>query len=154
MVYIRRAEDSDFDLLVELYINEVEPNSYDAKKFANDLLNKMKTILAFIDQKICGTISWDVRGGLNDGVGEITALGVNKAHRRQGIARLLIDEVIKDANHVFGTNNGKLRVLYLFMEGSNEPARFFYNSLGFNEVASIPSFYPNDSASIFIRYFL
>ncbi|MFW9848818.1 MAG: GNAT family N-acetyltransferase, partial [Candidatus Thorarchaeota archaeon] len=98
-------------------------------------------------------ISWDVRGGLNDGVGEITALGVNQAHRRQGIARLLVDEVIKDANQVFGSLDGKLRVLFLFMKGSNETARLFYNSLGFNEVASIPSFYPNESASIFIRYF-
>ena len=153
MTRFRKAISDDYNLLINLYLSEIEPSDENAKGFASNLLDKMRTILAFSDEEICGTISWDVRGGLDDGIAEIISLGVNATYQRRGIARSLLDEVVSDANQVFAAVDGKLRVLYLFMESNNEVARMFYNNLGFHEVTSIQSFYPHADGSIFIRQF-
>ncbi|MHA1907589.1 MAG: N-acetyltransferase family protein [Candidatus Thorarchaeota archaeon] len=153
MPQIRKATESDFDTLVELYLNEVEQDSDNAKVFASDLLTRMRTILALEDQELCGTASWEIRGGLDDGVGELVAIGVNEAFQRQGFAKLLIEGIISDARKMFEESNSKLRILYLFMEKGNESARLFYESIGFKDVAAIPTFYPHDSASVLVRYF-
>ena len=153
MPSLRNATDSDIDILVNLYLNEVEDNEANAQVFARDLLYRMRTILYFEGEKLCGTISWEVRGGLDDGVAEIVGLGVNESNRRKGLASLLIEEVISEASETFREANAQLRILFLFMEAENTTARAFYNHLGFKEVANIPSFYPQDGASIFVRAF-
>ncbi len=153
MPTLRNATDSDIDILVELYLNEVENNETNAQVFARDLLFRMRTILGFEGEQLIGTISWAVRGGLDDGVAEIVGLGVNESNRRKGLASLLIQEVISEASVTFRESDAQLRILFLFMEAENSTARAFYNQMGFKEVANIPSFYPQDGASIFVRAF-
>ena len=153
MPTLRKATDSDLDILANLYINEVENNETNAQVFARDLLFRMRTILCFEENQLCGTISWEVRGGLDDGVAEIVGLGINELYRRKGLASLLIQEVISAASKKFRESNSQLRILFLFMETENGTARTFYNQLGFSEVANIPSFYPQDGASILVRTF-
>jgi ribosomal protein S18 acetylase RimI-like enzyme len=153
MPHIRKATESDYDTLVNLYLKEIEPNKDNAEVFASDLLTRMRTILTLEERELCGTASWEVRGGLDDGVAEIVAIGVNEAFRRQGIARSLIEGVISDATQTFEESKSRLRILYLFMEKGNESGRQLYESLSFKETAVIPDFYPHDNASILIRYF-
>jgi len=150
---IRYASEEDFEPLINMYLAEVENHHQRAKQFAKDLIYKVNTLLCIIDEKIIGTVSWDKRGGLNDGVIELVALGVNSSFRRQGIAKLLIISLIDEAKKYFSADGYKLRVIYLFMERGNKIGRFFYKNVGFREVSTIPAFCPDDDATIWIKYF-
>lgn len=151
MPEFRSAQEDDHAILAKMYLDEIEQSGERADRFADDLIHKMNTILCFENSIVCGTVSWSVRGGKEDGVVEIVSLGVNKDHRRKGFATALMREAIDDAQDFLSETGSRLRTIFLFMESSNEIARAFYEALHFREVVTIPSFYPHDGASIFVR---
>jgi len=152
MITIRTATSSDISVLEKLYKQEVEDHSERAKKFAKDLVLRYKTLLAFKDDLLCGTISWEPRGGLDDGIAEIIGLGVNEGFKRQGIATRLVNSMIERADQFYSSNGYEIRVIIVFMERTNEIAREFYLANKFKEVGLVPSLYPHDDASIWTRH--
>lgn len=150
---IRYVSEKDFDPLRDMYLHDVEYHEQRAIKFAEDLIFRLKTIISVTNGKIIGTISWDTRGGLNDGVIELIGLGVSQNYRRQGIAKELVLTLITEAKDFFKVEGYKLRVIYFFMERDNKGGRAFYKHMGFREVSIVPAFYPNDDAIIWIKYF-
>lgn len=150
---IRCVSNKDMELLVKMYLRDVENHLQRAEQFANDLISRFKTIIYINEEKIIGTITWDTRGGLDDGVVELIGLGVNSSYRRQGIAKLLTFSLIDKAKKYFSNAGYKLRVIYLFMERGNNIARSFYKNMNFREVSELPAFYPHDDAAIWIKYF-
>jgi len=152
MIEIRQAGSEDTVLLEEMFLEEVEPHLERAQKFADDLVNHFKTNLAFQDNQLCGTLTWDTRGGLDDGVVEIIGLGVKERFQRKGIARKLVNHFIEEVSKFYSESGYTLRVIILFMEGTNEVARKFYKSLGFREEARLPNLYPHDDGVIWTKY--
>jgi ribosomal protein S18 acetylase RimI-like enzyme len=150
---IRNAQEEDKESLIKLYLNDVEDNQERAERFAMDLIYRLKTILCLVDGKVIGTVSWASRGGLNDGVIEMIGLGVIPKFQRQGLARLLIITLINEAKKHYSDAGYKLRVIYLFMERTNEIGSRFYKAVGFREICIIPALYPQDDAKIWIKYF-
>ncbi len=149
---IRNATEKDMDILVKMYLDEVENHKQRAQQFAKDLIYRFKTLICVCDKNIIGTITWDTRGGLDDGVIEIVGLGTSSNFKRQGIARELVIMLINEANKYFSKAGYKLRVIYLFMEKSNNIGELFYNHMDFRKVSDIPSLYPNDDAVIWVKY--
>jgi len=152
MIAIRNATSKDIPLLERMYLQEIENHSERAQRFATELVHRYNTLLAITDEAVCGTISWEPRGGLDDGVVEIAALGVSEGFRRHGVATRLVDAADQDASQFFASKGYTVRVILLFMERTNETARKFYSANRFKEVATIPSLYPNDDASIWTRH--
>ncbi len=152
MLEIRKATQDDIPLLRQMYMTEVETHDNRAQTFAEDLVHRFKTMLAFKEGNLCGTVSWDIRGGLDDGVVEIISIGVNSDYQRQKIASRLVDSMIQEANQHYSAKGYILRVIILFMEVGNEVARKFYRSMGFEEAACIKALYPHDDGSIWIRH--
>ncbi|MFX1352664.1 MAG: GNAT family N-acetyltransferase [Promethearchaeota archaeon] len=150
---MRFANEDDFELLKEMYLNEVEKHERSAIKFAEDLIFRLRTIICVANFKVIGTVSWDTRGGLSDGVIELIGLGVAKDYRKQGIGRELVLTCINEVKKFFKLEGYKLRVTYLFMERQNNEGRMFYTNIGFHEVSIIPAFYPQDDATLWIKYF-
>lgn len=148
----RNADEADRKRLIDLFLSEVEDNRPEAERFASDLLDHLKTILCIIDDKLVGTVSWDIRGGLDDGVIELIGLGVNHRYRRQGVATGLLNKLIETATAYYRQESENLRVIYLFMERSNDGARLFYRKSGFIEVAKIPELYPEDDAAVWTKH--
>ena len=138
------------DSIIEMYIHDIEDNQNSARKFADDLIQRFKTILCIANDEIIGTISWEVRGGLEDGIVELVAMGVKSIHRRRGIGLNLFTKMLDSAKALFSESHLKLRIVYLFMEYQNQTARKFYESLGFTEDSRLSKFYPSDDASIWI----
>ena len=148
---LRNATDNDFQLLVDMFLEDIAPLKEEAIQFANDLLNRMRTILVFSDKQLAGSFSWEVRGGLEDGVVEIVGLGIRPRFRRKGLGKRMIEKAIDEIDSFFDSTNHQLRILYLFMESDNDPAKNLYLSLGFKEVVEISRFYPEHNASIWIK---
>ncbi len=150
---IRNTTEKDMDIVEKMYLDEIENHQQRAQQFAKDLIYRFKTIICVCDKKILGTITWDTRGGLDDGVLELVGLGTSSDFKRQGIARELVLSLINQATKYFFNAGYKFRVIYLFMGKSNNIAELFYNHMGFRKVSEIPSFYPNDNAVMWIKYF-
>jgi len=150
---IRNATEKDMDIVVKMYLDEVENHQLRAQQFAKDLIYRFKTIICVCDKNILGTITWDTRGGLDDGVIELVGLGTSFNFKRKGIARELVLSLINEANKYFSKAGYKLRVIYLFMEKSNNIGKLFYNHMGFRKVSEIPAFLPKDDAVMWIKYF-
>ena len=131
---------SDRKLFVRLFVSEVENDAKLAEGFADDLL-RFKTILCLEDEEVVGTVSWDIRGGLDDGVVELIGLGVNPQYRRQGVAKELVQTLIQAASDHYSSRGHQLRVIYLFMEKENDPGRSFYQTMGFKEVLVFHQFF-------------
>lgn len=152
MTEIRPASAVDIPSLESMYRTEIENHTERAQQFASDLVLRYKTLLATEDNVICGTATWEPRGGLDDGVVELIGLGVNANFRRQGIGTQLVQAMIDEATRFYSTRGYPLRVILVFMEHDNEIARKFYTTNKFKEVASIESLYPDDDASIWTRH--
>ena len=148
MTDIRTATSVDIPLLERMYRNEIEDHAERAQRFAEDLVLRYKTLVAIKDDAVCGTVTWEPRGGLDDGVAELVGLGVSVGFKLQGIASKLVVAMIEESSQFFTSNGYSLRVIILFMEKTNETARKFYSTIRFKEVATIPSLYPCDDASI------
>ena len=149
---IRNATEKDMDIIVKMYLEEVENNQQRAQKFAKDLIYRYKTNICLSEKNVLGTISWDTRGGLEDGIIELVALGTLSEFQRQGVMRDLVLSIENEARKYFSKAGHKLRVIYLFMEKSNNIGELFYNHMGFRKVSEIPSFLPEDDAVMWIKY--
>jgi len=152
MFEIRNATESDRDLLENMFLEEIEDHAGRASNFAEDFINHFKTMLALQDGQLCGTLTWDRRGGYDDGVVELIGLGVNERFQRQGVAKKLVNYFIQETSKFFSEKGYSLRVIILFMEGNNEVARKFYSNLGFTEDARIPRLYPHDDGVIWTKH--
>ncbi len=148
---IRRARESDHTALMNLYQDDIESDETASQRFADDLIYKMNTLLCLKEEEVLGTVSWEVRGGLEDGVIELIGLGVDEEFRCQGIATDLVNALIKDAKGYYESMGYMLRFVYLFMEASNETARSFYRRVGFTEVSEIPNMFIHDDGSIWTK---
>jgi len=152
MFEIKQAASTDKTLLENMYLEEVEDHAERARKFAEDLIDHFKTMVALQDGQLCGTLTWNVRGGYDDGVAEIIGLGVNEKFKRQGIAKKLVNYFIQETSKFYSEKGYSLRVVLLFMEGTNDVARKFYSNLGFEETAMIPKLYPQDDGVIWTKH--
>ena len=150
---IRNATEKDVDIIAKMYLEEVENNQQRAQKFAKDLIYRFKTNICVSDKNVLGTITWDTRGGLDDGIIELVALGTRSEFQRQGVMRELVLSIENEAKKYFSKAGYKLRVIYLFMAKSNDIGKLFYNHMGFRKVSEIPSFLPKDDAVMWIKYF-
>ena len=72
----------------------------------------------------------------------ITSLAVHPIHQRKGIGKLLISDLIKRSNSL-GSN-----FIYLEVKDTNEPAKAFYKSMGFNISGNRSNFYRDGSNAI------
>ena len=150
---IRQAAPKDNSLLVDMFRAEIVDDVQMASQFAEDTLSSGITLLAIDDNTLCGTLSWTRRWGFEDGVVELTGLGVNQSYRQQGIASALLDQLILDARRLFEGEGEHLRVVIIFMERENEIARKFYAKHGFSEVGIIPALYPHDDGVLWSQHF-
>lgn len=152
MLEIRSAKEADMEVVRNMYLEEVEAHAERAKNFAEDLIHRFKTMLALEGERLVGTLSWDTRGGYDDGVIELVSIGVINTFKRRGIATKLIESLIDKASEFYTSRGYRLRVILLFMERKNEVARKFYKKLGFSEVSKVPGLYPQDDGVIWIRH--
>jgi ribosomal protein S18 acetylase RimI-like enzyme len=150
---IRHSKKEDFDLIKKMFLNEIGSDQQLATNFAEDLIYKLKTLLFIENNNVKGSISWNVKGGTEDGVIELVALGVNPESRRKGIATKLVNKLINETENYFSEHGYNLRLIFLYMEKNNEIGEFFYKSMNFQKSCEIPSFYPKGNAAIWTRFF-
>lgn len=81
--------------------------------------------------------------------GSLLDIAVDKAHRRQGVAKGLFDKMFDIAK------DNKLSFITLEVRGSSAPAISLYNAMGFEKVAVRKNYYsqPTEDAVLMTKYF-
>jgi len=97
-------------------------------------------LVALCNNRVAGFI---VARRVAEDESEILNLAVDPVHRRQGVARRLVDEI---RLHYSGAQFLEVRV-------SNSGARAFYKSLGFQEVTIRPQYYADPLESAIVMKF-
>ena len=72
----------------------------------------------------------------------ITCIAVHPIHQRKGLGKLLLLDLIKRSRPLIITQ------IYLEVKATNEPAKAFYNSMGFINVGNRPNFYKDGSHAL------
>ncbi len=78
---------------------------------------------------------------------QITAIAVHPKHQRVGIGKFLMSEIIKRSISL------RANQIHLEVKDTNEPAKAFYKSMGFNQEGNRSNFYKDGSnALIFSKH--
>ena len=96
--------------------------------------------LAMEGDSACGIVASFLNEN-DDTRAQLVSMWTAPTHRRQGIGRLLVNQV------VLWARLRKVRTLLLMVTSNNEPAMRFYERLGFTRTGRTEP-YPNDSAVI------
>jgi ribosomal-protein-alanine N-acetyltransferase len=95
-----------------------------------------------------GTLAGYVFCAFAAGEIHVNKIAVAPLFRRQGIARLLMKEVLDLSARISAEE------IYLEVRPSNAPARNFYISLGFREVGRRPQYYSDGEDALVMSLFL
>lgn len=128
-------------------ILEIEKTSQGApwseKSFTNELKNPHSYFLVALErQNVIGY------GGvwLIQDEAHVTTITVSQDHRRKGIGKQLMHELIK------GSMERKANCMTLEVRVSNEPAIRLYDSLGFARAAVRKNYYPDNQEDAYIMW--
>ena len=74
----------------------------------------------------------------------ITSIAVHPLHLRKGLGKLLMEDLIKRSN-AFQINH-----IFLEVKDTNEPAKAFYKSMGFQTIGNRSNFYKDGSDALLL----
>ena len=112
-------------------------------QWERELTDPKRICLGIIElqtKKLLGLCSaWLVIDELN-----ITFIAVDPMNQRKGIGRLLLSELIKRSKSL------QINHIFLEVKQNNEPAKAFYNSMGFKTVGKRFNFYQDGSDALLL----
>ena len=94
--------------------------------------------------KIAGIATWLMHGLPKHQLCELDRIAVLPEYRGKGVARQLVNALIKDAKVFYKKNKSRLRKLYLLTHAGNTRAHKFYEKLGFKHETTLKSHYYKD----------
>lgn len=131
---IRSAELSDVPAALNIAQQAPAASQWTAEQYRS-LIVQGVMLVAERENKICGFIAAQTGGGN----WEIENVVVGKEYLRQGIASLLVREIMKRARM------GKASEVILEVRESNHAARSLYEKMGFRRQGVRPAYYRNPS---------
>ena len=93
------------------------------------------------DGKIIGLVTWAMHGLPKHQLAELDRIVILKEARGKGLGKQLVNELIKDANKIYGKSGFKLRKLYLLTHFDNKEAHSFYEKVGFSHETTLKRHY-------------
>lgn len=140
---VRLMQREDLPTVLKLE-KELFSEPWTASMFREEMDHQISYVLT-VENKVIGYIcAWRLLEEV-----DITNLGVSKQYQRQGWGRILLDFLL---NKVAAEG---FNAVYLEVRESNEPARRFYQKMGFEETGRRIGYYnlPCEDALIMTRQF-
>jgi ribosomal-protein-alanine N-acetyltransferase len=135
MPVIRRADAGDLEA-----VGAIQSASPEAARWPPADYLQYECTVAICDEAVAGFLVWR---SLADGEYEVLNLAVAPLFRRRGIARELLKPLL---------NLGDNRI-YLEVRESNQAARMFYKSMGFQEVSIRKQYYESPTETAIVMKF-
>jgi len=139
MFRLREVREADLNEILEIEYR-CFPDPYPLSLLHRLMMIHRDTFLvAEVEKRVVGYVIGALRWG---NTGHILAIGVSPEHRRQGIGKAMMAEVIRR----LGVKGARL--IRLEVRKSNIPAQMFYHSLGFKKMEEIPYYYEDGETAI------
>jgi ribosomal-protein-alanine N-acetyltransferase len=135
MPVIRRAEAGDLEA-----VGAIQSASPEASRWTPADYLQYECTVAICDSAVAGFLVWR---SLGDGECEVLNLAVAPRFRRRGIARELLKPLL----------NLRDSRIFLEVRESNQAARIFYKSMGFQEVSIRKGYYDSPTESAIVMKF-
>ena len=128
---LRNATKSDAQqvgiVLKECY--NIESLEEGKEVFLSELKKGINYIVAEEKAKIVGITTWYMHGLHKHGLAELDRIAVMPDARGKGVAKMLFDELKKQAKKTYAEKRHKLRKIYLLTHESNKRAQAFYENI-------------------------
>jgi ribosomal-protein-alanine acetyltransferase len=132
MPVIRCAQAGDYDA-----VGAIQAASPEAAHWPVTDYPRYEFTVAILDGAVAGFLVWR---RLAEGESEVLNLAVAPAFRRRGVARELLKPLL----------NLRDNRVFLEVRESNQPARIFYKSMGFQEVSMREKYYESPSEAAIV----
>jgi len=152
---LRRAEKKDSKEIAVILEQgySIESIEEGIQVFESEKSKGWNFIVAIVDEKVVGLVSWAMKGLPRHGLIELDRIAVLPEFRGKDIARKLFDVLEENAKQFFELNKGKLRKLFLFTHEDNSRAISFYEKMGMQKDAVLKDHYYNGRNEIVMRKF-
>lgn len=138
----RKAAKKDAGQISKVLISFYNMNEEEAKNaFLNETKKGHHYIVAEEGGKIIGLVTWAMHGLPKHQLAELDRIVILKEARGKGLGKQLVNELIKDANKIYGKSGFKLRKLYLLTHFDNKEAHSFYEKFGFSHETTLKKHY-------------
>ena len=156
MVKTREATLKDVDqicsVLVDFYnmkdIAEAET------AFLSEMEKEFHYIVATQNDKIIGLVTWVPHGLPKHGLFELDRICILSEARGKGAGRILVDELIANADTWYAELGHSIRKLYILTHESNVNAHKFYEKIGFkHETTLMDHYYKDQDERVYAKFF-
>lgn len=127
------------NVLVEAY--NIDNQEEAMSVFEEERIKGHQYIIAEENEKILGIVTWLPHGLPKHMMAELDRIAVLPESRGKGVANLLFDELVKEANAFYKKHGFYLRKLYLLTHADNERAQKFYEKMGFAHETTLKEHY-------------
>lgn len=152
---LRKAIEKDAKQIAKVLISFYNMNEEEAKNtFLNEIKKEHHYIVAEENGKIIGLVTWLMHGLPKHQLAELDRIVILPKARGKGLGKKLVDELVKDANKVYGKSGFKLRKLYLLTHADNKEAHAFYKKIGFKHETTLKDhYYKGKDEFVYSRFF-
>ncbi|MDO8480206.1 MAG: GNAT family N-acetyltransferase [Nanoarchaeota archaeon] len=98
-------------------------------------------IVADINGKIAGFVSWYMHGLSKHGLVELDRIAVLPEYQGKGVSGHLFSALVDDAQNAYKKEGCRFRKLFLLTHESNKRAHAFYEKMGMKHETSLKSHY-------------
>ena len=138
---IRKANLDDVEAIVSLDQEVLQTNWHEKLYAESIVLKDTQSLVLDHEGRLIGFLIYRNIGGDF----EIIQLALNKAYQRQGLASMMIDFMIQDAQ------SSTIEFIYLEVEMDNLPALNLYKKYGFEAIHQRKNYYGQEQDAIVMR---
>ena len=138
---IRKANLDDVEAIVSLDQEVLQTNWHEKLYAESIVLKDTQSLVLDHEGRLIGFLIYRNIGGDF----EIIQLALNKAYQRQGLASMMIDFMIQDAQ------SSHIEFIYLEVEMDNLPALNLYKKYGFEAIHQRKNYYGQEQDAIVMR---
>lgn len=138
---IRKANLDDVEAIVSLDQEVLQTNWHEKLYAESIVLKDTQSLVLDHEGRLIGYLIYRNIGGDF----EIIQLALNKAYQRQGLASMMIDYMIQDAQ------SSNIEFIYLEVEMDNLPALNLYKKYGFEAIHQRKNYYGQGQDAIVMR---
>lgn len=138
---IRKANLDDVEAIVSLDQEVLQTNWHEKLYAESIVLKDTQSLVLDHEGRLIGFLIYRNIGGDF----EIIQLALNKAYQRQGLASMMIDYMIQDAQ------SSHIEFIYLEVEMDNLPALNLYKKYGFEAIHQRKNYYGHGQDAIVMR---
>ena len=156
MVKTRNASLKDAEQICSVLVDFYNmKDSAEAKEaFFSELEKDFHYIVATQNGKIIGLTTWLPHGLPKHGLFELDRICILSDARGKGVGRILVDELIANANKWYAELGHSIRKLYILTHENNVNAHKFYEKIGFKHEATLKDhYYKDQDERVYVKFF-